>query len=132
MERITRFRALLFLFLFLGVIALFGFRLYDEQIIKTGGGTTSNEATFITQTRVKAARGEILDRNGNVLVSNRASYDLVLNHYVLLSAKGTNNHIYGLVTTCRDLNIEYNDSFPITQQRPFTYILDQQNGTQQG
>ncbi len=132
MERITRFRALLFLMLFLGVIGLFCFNLYDQQIIKTGGGTTKNEATFVTRTRVKAARGEILDRNGNVLVSNRASYDMVLNHYVLLSAKGTNNHIHNLVTTCRDLNIEYNDSFPVTKQRPFTYILDQQNGTQQG
>lgn len=132
MERITRFRAMLFLVLFLGIIGLFCFNLYDQQIIQTGGGTTKNEATFITQTRVKAARGEILDRNGNVLVSNRASYDMVLNHYVLLSAKGTNNHIFNLVTTCRDLNIEYNDSFPITKQRPFTYILDQQNGTQQG
>lgn len=132
MERITRFRAWMFLLLFLGIIGIFCFNLYDEQIIKTGGGTTSNEATFITQTRVKAARGEILDRNGNVLVSNRASYDMILNHYVLLSAKGTNNHIYNLVTTCRDLNIEYNDNFPVTKERPFTYILDQQNGTQQG
>lgn len=122
----------MFLLLFLGIIGIFCFNLYDEQIIKTGGGTTSNEATFITQTRVKAARGEILDRNGNVLVSNRASYDMILNHYVLLSAKGTNNHIYNLVTTCRDLNIEYNDNFPVTKERPFTYILDQQNGTQQG
>lgn len=132
MERITRFRAYLFLLLFIGIIGLFGFRLYNEQIIKTGGGTTKNETTFITQTRVKAARGEILDRNGNVLVSNRASYDLVLNHYVLLSAKGTNNHLYNLVTTCKELNIEYNDSFPISRERPFVYILDQQTGTQQG
>ena len=132
MERITRFRAWLFSILFLSIIGLFCFRLYNEQVIKTGGTATKNEATFITQTRVKAARGEILDRNGNVLVSNRASYDMVLNHYVLLSAKYTNNHIYNLVTTCRDLNIEYNDSFPITKARPFTYILDQQNGTQQG
>lgn len=132
MERITRFRAWLFSVLFLSIIGLFCFRLYNEQVIKTGGDAVKNEATFVTQTRVKAARGEILDRNGNVLVSNRASYDMVLNHYVLLSAKGTNNHIYNLVTTCRDLNIAYNDSFPITKERPFTYILDQQNGTQQG
>lgn len=132
MERITRFRAYLFLLLFVVIIGAFSFKLYDEQIIKTGGGTTSNEATFVTQTRVKAARGEILDRNGNVLVSNRASYDLVLNHYVLLSAKGTNDYLYQLVTTCKELGIEYNDSFPISQERPFTYTLDQQTGTQQG
>ena len=132
MERITRFRAWLFSILFFGIIGFFCFNLYNKQVIETGGVATKNEATFITQTRVKAARGEILDRNGNVLVSNRASYDMVLNHYVLLSATGTNNHIHNLVTTCRDLGIEYNDSFPVTKERPFTYILDQQNGTQQG
>ena len=88
MERITRFRAFLLLGLFVILMGLFAFRLYDLQIIQTDGNT-NNVSTFTTKTRVRAARGEILDRNGNVLVSNRASYDLVINHYVLLSAKGT-------------------------------------------
>ena len=35
------------------------------------------------QSTVEAARGNILDRNGNVLVSNRASYNLVIINYVL-------------------------------------------------
>ena len=96
MERITRFRAYLLLLIFVVVVALFAFRLYDLQIIETGGNT-NNASTFTTKTRVRAARGELLDRNGNVLVGNRASYDLVMNHYVLLSAKGTNDWLYRLV-----------------------------------
>ena len=132
MERITRFRAGIVLLLFAALIGFYVYRLYDEQIIKTGGGSISNETTFTTLTRVKAARGEILDRNGNVLVSNRASYDLVLNHYVLVSAKGTNDYLYQLVKLCQELGIEYNEHFPISQERPFTYTLEEYNSAYQG
>ena len=131
MERITRVRARILLVIFLLVVGFFAFKLYDVQIIKTGGNT-DNSSTFVSYTRVKAARGDILDRNGNVLVSNRASYDLVLNHYVLLSAKGTNDHLYRLVTSCLEQGIEYNDSFPVSKERPFTYTLSEQSSTKQG
>lgn len=132
MERITRFRAGIVLLLFVALIGFYIYRLYDEQIIKTDGGSISNETTFTTLTRVKAARGEILDRNGNVLVSNRASYDLVINHYVLVSAKGTNDYLYQLVKLCQELDIAYNEHFPISQQRPFTYTLEEYNSAYQG
>ena len=92
MERITRRRALLLLLIVSLVLGFFAFKIYDIQIIQTGGNT-DNTSTFTTYTRVKAARGEILDKNGNVLVSNRASYDLVINHDVLISADGTNDYL---------------------------------------
>ena len=46
-----------------------------------------------------------LQKNGNVLVTNRASYDLVINHYVLTSSDGPNQSIYNLVKVCRQANI---------------------------
>ena len=131
MERITRFRAYLLLLIFVAIVALFAFRLYNLQIIETGGNT-NNASTFTTKTRVRAARGELLDRNGNVLVGNRASYDLVMNHYVLLSAKGTNDWLYRLVKHCEEVGVEYNESFPISKERPFTYTFDQYTPVQQG
>ena len=131
MERITRMRGRWLLALFLLVVALYAFRLYDLQIIETGGAT-DNTTTFKTWTTVKAARGEILDRNGNVLVGNRAGYNLTLNHYVLLSADGTYEHLYRLAKLCEEQGIEYNESFPVSMQRPFTYTLDEYTSTQQG
>lgn len=130
MERITRFRATVVVLLFALVLGFYAFRLYDVQIIQTGG-KVDNSTTFTTLTRVKAARGDILDRNGNVLVGNRASYDLVLNHYVLLSAKGTNQHLYNLATRCKERGIEYNEHFPISMERPFTYTLSEYNSAYQ-
>jgi len=131
MERITRVRAFLFLALFSVILLLFSLKLYDLQIVQTGG-EVDNTKTFTTITRVKAARGEILDCNGNVLVRNRASYDLTFNHFVILSANGTNDYLLRLIELCRELDVEYYDHFPVTAEAPFTYTLSDYNATWQG
>lgn len=123
MERISRFRAILLLILFITILALFALKLFDLQIIKTNGNT-DNIAKYTTVTTVRAARGDILDRNGNKLVGNRASYDLVFNHYVIESYGQTNEALYALVHKCRDLNLSYNDHFPVSKTRPFEYTLN--------
>ena len=123
MERVSRLRAWLLLMFFLLVLVLFSARLYKLQIVDTKGDTDNTEV-FTTITRVKAARGDILDRNGNILIGNRASYDLVFNHYVITSADNTNNHLLRLVNKCRELGIEYIDHFPVTKERPFEYTID--------
>ena len=123
MERISRFRAVILLALFGLVMVLFAVKLFDLQIIETDGNT-DNTATYTTLTTVRAARGDILDRNGKVLVGNRASYDLVFNHYVIESADNTNEYLYRLYNTCMELGVEYLDHFPVTDSRPFEYTLD--------
>lgn len=131
MERISKFRATIVLLAFAALLGFFALKLYDLQIIETGG-KTDNQTTYTTLTRVKAARGDILDKNGNLLVSNRASYDLNINHFVLLNAKGTNDNLLRLVKRCEAVGIKYTEHFPVSQERPFTYTLDQQNAIWQG
>ncbi len=128
MERITKYRARLLLVMFALLVAFFVGYLYNLQIIQTGGNK-DNTTTFTTMTRVKAARGDILDTNGNVLVSNRASYDLVINHFVIKSANGTSRHLYNLVKRCQEQGIEYTEHFPVSKEKPFVYTLDEQNST---
>ena len=118
MERISRFRALVLLVFFCVILGLFGMKLFSLQIIETDPNT-DNTTKFETITRVKAARGDILDRNGNILVGNRASYDLVFNHYVITSSNGPNQSLMRLIEKCAELGIEYIDHFPITEQAPF-------------
>ncbi len=131
MERLTKRRAGLFLILFLALVTFFGYQLFDKQVIETGG-VVDNSTTYITKTRVKAARGDILDTNGNVLIGNRASYNLVINHYVLQNSENPNESLYRLVQMCQSLGIEYVDHLPVTREKPFTYTLDQQNSTWRG
>ena len=130
MERITRFRAMIMLSLILALILFLGGRLYYLQIIETGG-QVDNTTTFTTATLVRAARGSITDRKGNVLVGNRASYDLVLNHYVLTNSEDPNGSLLELVALCRELGIEYTEHFPLTQSAPFQYTLSEQNSSWQ-
>lgn len=122
MERISRFRASLFLALFAFVLMLYASKLFVLQIVETKG-KKDNTQVYSTVTTVRAARGDILDRNGKVLVGNRASYDLVFNHYVIESYGNTNEALITLVKKCRELGITWNDHFPVTTQRPFEYTL---------
>ena len=130
MERITRARVGALLLLFCVIVGFFSFKLYAMQVIETGG-STNNITTFETRTRVKAARGNILDKDGNVLVTNRASYDLTINHYVLISSASPNQTLYNLVKLCQKLDIEYTDHLPITKTQPFEYTLSDYNSTWQ-
>jgi len=131
MERVSRFRSMVLLLLFCLVLVLYAGRLFFLQIIDTDGNT-DNTATYTTLTTVRAARGDILDRNGNVLVGNRASYDLVFNHYVIKSADNRNEYLYRLVAKCKELGVDYLDHFPITRTRPFVYTLEEQSTAWRG
>ncbi len=131
MERITRFRAGILLLVLALVLSFFSFRLYATQII-AAEENGNNITTYITRTRVRAARGEILDANGNKLVGNRASYDLTFNHYVILNSKDPNGSLLKLVKLCQQLDIEYTDHFPVTTDQPFRYTLGDYSATWQG
>ena len=131
MERISKVRAIALLLVFATILSLYSIRLFNLQIIETDG-KTENLDVYVTQTRVKAARGDILDRNGNILVGNRASYDLVFNHYVITSYDNTNESLMKLIEKTRELGITYMDHFPITKDRPFEYTLTEYTTAWQG
>ncbi|MCD7754718.1 MAG: hypothetical protein LUJ09_00030 [Firmicutes bacterium] len=131
MERITRVRVTILLALFCVILGFFTLRLFNLQVV-ANDGDTDNRKLYYTVTRVKAARGDILDCNGNVLVTNRATYDLVFNHYVIKDATGTNNYLLQLVQLCRELGVEYIDHFPVSEDAPFTYTLSDYSSTWQG
>ena len=131
MERLSKIRAIALLMIIVTILTLYSFRLFKLQIIDTDG-KTDNTDVFVTQTRVKAARGDILDRNGNILVGNRASYDLVFNHYVITSSDNTNESLMKLIQKTRELGITYLDHFPVTKDRPFEYTLTDYTTAWQG
>ena len=122
MERVSRYRAVSLLIIFIAIIALYAIQLFDLQVLNSNKNA-SNITTYTTITTVRASRGDLLDRNGNVLVGNRASYDLVFNHYVITSYSGTNEALYKLHKKCQELGVAYIDHFPISKEKPFEYTL---------
>ena len=131
MERITRFRAVAMLLVFALILGLFGARMYSVQMLG-GGAVVADSDTYTTYYTVKAARGELLDRNGNVMVGNRASYDLVFNNFVLTNSDDPNGHLLRLVKMAKQLGVDYIENFPITETRPYEYTLAEQSAAWQG
>ena len=131
MERITRFRALAMLLVFALILGLFGARTYSVQMLG-GGAVVADSDTYTTYYTVKASRGELLDRNGNVMVGNRASYDLVFNNFVLTNSDDPNGHLLRLVKMAKQLGVDYIENFPVTETRPYEYTLAEQSASWQG
>ena len=123
MERISRHRALALLVIFGLILMFYAGKLFSLQLTQSRTSTT-NANTFTSYTIVKAARGDLLDRNGNVLVGNRASYNLVFNHYVIKSAKGRNEYLKALLERAEELELPHADHLPISESRPFEYTLE--------
>ena len=130
MERITRFRAGLVVFLVALAMGFFCFKLYSMQIVDSEN-KGQNITTYKTYTRIRADRGDIVDTNGNVLVTNRASYDLVFNHYVILGCGNPNERLLELAHLCQRLDISYYDHLPISMTAPFAYTLSSYSSTWQ-
>lgn len=123
MERRARFRTGIFIALIVLIMAIFTFRLYALQTSLTEEEIrTSNSLTI--QTTVDASRGQILDRNGTVLVGNRASYNLIMIGYVFFNGPSPNESLMELLELCDELGIEVESNFPVSETRPYTYTLE--------
>lgn len=110
---------LLFLAALLG---LFCGILYNLQITH-GADYRSQSVRKITKTEtVEAARGQILDRYGRVLVSNRTSYQVTLDTGVMGAEALRNPNLLSLLQICRDHDVAWTDAvLPISMTAPFTY-----------
>lgn len=116
---------IVFIIIILAMIGLFSLRLYKTQAAVTEESLVTADADSMTyQSTVEAARGNILDRNGNVLVSNRASYNLVIVNFVFFNAPDPNGNLLKVLDLCDELGIEYESHFPVTSDRPYEYTDD--------
>ena len=70
--------------------SVFSVRLYGVQVVEGRQQEAAPTGSYTYYTRVTAARGEILDRNGSVLVGNRASFNIALIYPVLFSSENPN------------------------------------------
>lgn len=125
MDRTYRFRTSLVVALILVVAAVFTIRLFGLQLTEDETDTYSSADTVTYTVNVSAARGEILDRHGTVLVRNRATYNVIINSFPLYNSEDPNGSLLALAETCRKNNIEYQDSLPLSMTSPYTYTLDQ-------
>lgn len=98
--------------------------LYKLQIIEGEKYYEESRNNMVTTSTVTAARGNILDRYGRVLVTNKSCYDLTINTDELFPSDNSvdsNAVILKLVNMIRDYGDEYIDDLPITSSPPFEF-----------
>ena len=113
------------LFLFVGV-------LYNLQYVH-GADYLEQSVRKIAETqKVEAARGQILDRYGRVLVDNRTTYQVTLNTNSMGDVQQRNQTILSLIQLCRKAGVTWVDTLPISKQAPYVYTLESATPTQRG
>jgi len=95
--------------------------LYKLQIIEGEKYYLQSLELQTEKATVTAARGNILDRYGRVLVSNKECYNLKIDTTKLFASEDPNSVILELVQLVQGYGDEYIDDLPITAAPPFEY-----------
>ncbi len=118
------------------VLTSMGTTLYDLQI-NNGDEYYKQSKYKIAETEiVEAGRGQILDRNGRALVSDKAVYQVKLN--TALMGDNRNATLLSLIQASRENGVTWADSLPISSQPPYVFttpspyytITQHEDGTQ--
>ncbi len=110
---------------FIGIILII--QLFNLQIVH---GTEYREQSNTRLTResvLEAARGEILDRSGNVLVNSGQKFNLEL-YKTKIDNETLNKTILNIIQTLEKHQISYTNSFPINIE-PFQFTIEGKNLT---
>ncbi len=125
MKRIVKPSRIIFIFVVLSLLlSVYGSTLYKLQVIEGHEYYDENSNTYKTTYPIAAARGEILDRNGRLLVSSETINDISLSRIAILRSGDPNGNILGILNTADEFGMEHKDTFPITVTGPFEYLVD--------
>lgn len=121
MPKITKIgRSAACILLVLAVFAIYELRLVQWQLIE---GEKFEEISLSNRTdsiQIEAARGEILDRNGNVLAGNRSSYNIVYDA-LDMDYSARNATILQVLDLLEEREEEWRDRLPIVLGEDGTY-----------
>ena len=121
MDKITFSKRTVWLFAAVAVcIVICIFRLFNLQIVNGESYLEKSERRLSRTYTVKAPRGEILDRYGRPLVTNRTSFTVKIEG-VGWRAADKPQLICDLISLCGETGQEYLDTLPVTKSQPFGY-----------
>lgn len=100
-------------------------QLFNLQIVHGTEYREESNTRLTRESTLEAARGEILDRSGNVLVSSNEKFNLEL-YKSKIDTKALNDTILKMVNVLEKYNVQYTDFFPISIN-PFEFRLSDEN-----
>lgn len=98
-------------------------QLFNLQIIHGTEYREESNTRLTRESTLEAARGEILDRFGNVLVSSNQKFNLEL-YKSKIDTDTLNSTILKIINVLEKYNIKYTDSFPININ-PFKFTISE-------
>ncbi len=108
------------------VILFYTIRAYSIQIVNAAKYTNKTSGVTSVMTSVlKAPRGEIIDRYGRKIATNRDGYNVVFNKAYI--GDNINDIILALVNLFEASGAEWKDELPITKTAPYTYLEGKSN-----
>ena len=99
--------------------------LWDLQVVNGAYYRSQSIRKIVYTETVEAARGEILDRYGRVLVTNRTSYQVTLNTSLMGEEEQRNGILLELLAIAQEEGVSWPDTLPISKTAPFTFALDE-------
>ena len=131
-DNILRRRGRFCLALVFAVLAIFSATFFKLQVVDGEEYVKAGNQIKVKTVKVEGARGEILDRNGNPLVTNRQGSAIVFDSAFFPSAKeqGERNAIiYSLIMLFENRKVAWNDDLPIKLNKDgktFSFIADRE------
>lgn len=110
--------------LLMACILWFLMTLYTTQIVQGAEYLEQSRRKIVRTEKVEASRGEITDRYGRVLITNRLSYNLTFDASYLAESQNQNEAILKLIQACDEQGVAHIDNLPVSLSVPFEYTLD--------
>lgn len=107
----------------IGVILIV--QLFNLQIVNGAKYRQESNTRLTRESTLEAARGDILDRSGNVLVTSSQKFNLEL-YKSKIDTETLNSSILKIVDVLEKYEVSYTDSFPISIN-PFQFTISDDN-----
>lgn len=115
------FRLLIFFVCLILAAAVCVLTIYELQVVRASEYENLRQGTVTTESVIHAARGNIYDRNGKLLVSNRAVYSIYIDRDLLLNSASPNEDLLAISDILEDFGQPFTDTLPITSSAPYAY-----------
>ncbi len=123
----SKYRFLVLKVVMLAMLAAIFVRLFSLQIIDGEMYQKSASSRLTTNIVNPAARGDILDRYGNVLVTNKTGYSVVLQRNMGVKNSQINEDIKTVVGILNETGDTAIDTLPITFDVPYTFMFEDED-----
>lgn len=122
----SKYRFLVIKIIAVIMLAAIVVKLFDLQIIDGDKYLKTASSRMSTSIVNKAPRGDILDRYGNVLVTNDTGYSVIMQKTTNDNAQ-INNIISGVVDIIYSTGNKTIDTLPISLESPYEFIFEDEN-----